>query len=255
MNAHVSEIWRHPIKAHGREALAHILLSEGKTMPWDRRWAVAHEKADFDSQNPTWMPCANFSRAAKSPSLQAIEARCNLHHGTITLSHPTLPDLTIDPDTEGDSSAFIQWVLPISAQNRALPARLVRAPQTGMTDTDFPSISIINRASNTAVATALGQDISTKRWRANIVIDGPKPWCERDWVGQKIRIGRAELEVRENITRCTATTVSTRTGERDCDMLGTLKSNWGHQEFGVYAVVTKTGDIRQGDMLEVLGCR
>ena len=38
-------LWRHPIKGHGREALETVDLTEGRTMPWDRRWAVAHEAA------------------------------------------------------------------------------------------------------------------------------------------------------------------------------------------------------------------
>lgn len=45
MTARVGAIWRHPIKAHGREALGRVILTEGETIPWDRRWAVAHEQA------------------------------------------------------------------------------------------------------------------------------------------------------------------------------------------------------------------
>ena len=41
----VSALWRHPIKAHGRESVGHVSLVEGQTFPWDRRYAVAHERA------------------------------------------------------------------------------------------------------------------------------------------------------------------------------------------------------------------
>ncbi len=40
---HVTDIFRHPLKSHGREALQLVALSRGETMPWDRCWAVAHE--------------------------------------------------------------------------------------------------------------------------------------------------------------------------------------------------------------------
>ncbi len=252
MNAFVTDIWRHPIKAHGREALAHILLSKGRTMPWDRRWAVAHELTTFDFKNPEWVHCTNFSRAAHAPQLQAIEARCDLHRGTVTLSHPKLKDLTIDPNNESDANTFIQWVLPISPHNRALPTRIVRAPKVGMTDTDFPSISLVNQASNTAVGAQLGAEISPTRWRPNFVMDGLEPWVERTWIGKRIKIGHAEIEVRENIKRCMATTVSPTTGQKDADTLGALKTLNGNREFGIYGVVTKTGDVRQGDIIEVL---
>lgn len=252
MTPHVAEIWRHPIKSHGREALPHVLLSEGRTLPWDRRWAVAHERSCYDHDRaPRWQPCSEFTRIASSPRLQAISCYCVEADNKIVLSHPDLPDLKIDPDEDG--CEFVQWVMAITTRNRALPARLVPAPEQGMTDTDYPSISLINTASHRAVAEALGQDISHLRWRANLVLDGLAPWEERELVGKRVRVGLAELEIRENITRCMATTASTRTGERDADTLGALKRGWDHQEFGVCAVVTKTGNLRQGDPFEVLG--
>ncbi len=250
MTAHVAGIWRHPIKAHGREELARVLLREGRCIPWDRRWALAHEMADFDDEAPGWVQCNNFSRAAKAPQLMAITARCDMRRGTVTLSHPDLPDLTFDPEEDG--GALVQWVLPITPANRALPSRVVRAPKRGMTDTDYPSISLINLASHAEVARRIGRDISPLRWRANLLLDGLEPWAERDWIGRRIRVGGAELEVREHITRCRATTASTRSGERDADTLGALEAGWGHRQFGIYAVVTKTGDLHHGDPVEVL---
>ncbi len=49
-----------------------------------------------------------------------------------------------------------------------------------------------------------------------------------------------------------ATTVNTETGVKDADTLGTLNKGFGHQEMGVYAVVTKSGRIGQEDQVEVL---
>ncbi|WP_419523385.1 hypothetical protein [Lentibacter algarum] len=45
---------------------------------------------------------------------------------------------------------------------------------------------------------------------------------------------------------------SPKTGERDTDTLALLRENWGHQDFGVYGEVIETGDIRLGDIVEVL---
>ncbi len=73
-----------------------------------------------------------------------------------------------------------------------------------------------------------------------------------DMVGQKIRIGQAEFEIREQITRCMATTADPATGQRDADTLGILNKDFGHQELGVYAVASATGDIHQGDTVEVV---
>lgn len=253
MTGILAEIWRHPIKSCGRETLTRVLLTENRTLPWDRRWAIAHEAAAWDPDHPDWIACANFARAAKAPAMQAITARCNLAYGTVTLSHPKLQEITVDPDDPSGQMDLIQWIMPLSPGNRALPAQVVRNGLRGMTDTDFPSISIINLASHAEVEAQLGRSISPLRWRANLVLDGLAPWEERGWIGKKIRIGLAELEVRENITRCLATSTSVATGERDTDTLGALETGFGHKQFGVYAVVTKTGDIQQGESVEVIG--
>lgn len=252
MTGFVSEIWRHPIKSHGRESLARVKLSEGQCLPWDRRWAVAHEMSDFDVANPKWQPCHNFSIGSKAPQLQAITARCDLPKQKVILNHPKLKELTIDPDDEADAGEFIQWVMPISPSNRALPSRLVRAPKRGMTDTDFPSVSLINMNTHRAVSIQTGQQLSNLRWRGNLMLEGFDAWSEMDWAGKRIRVGLAELEVVEPIVRCRATTANPETGERDADTLGALNDGWGHQYMGVYAIVTKTGDLRQGDTAELL---
>lgn len=244
----VAALWRHPIKGHGREPLDRIVLSEGQCLPWDRRWAVAHSEAKTDGS--AWAACQNFSRGAKAPQLMAITVISDEAAGMVTLSHPQRPDITFDPD--GDASAFLDWVRPLMPQNRAQAARILRVPGRGMTDSPFPSISILNSASNRDLAARMGQDLSPERWRGNILLDGLAPWAERDWIGKTLRIGTAELEVREHIVRCLATAANPATGERDADTLGALKAAFDHQEFGIYAVVTQSGEAVIGDTVEVL---
>ncbi|WP_421702734.1 MOSC domain-containing protein [Aliiroseovarius sp.] len=250
MTARVAEIWRHPIKSHGRESLARVTLREGRTMPWDRRWAVAHDAAKADGSE--WAPCQNFSRGAKAPRLQAISARSIPAEGTVTLTHPERDEITINPDDAADQARFIDWVKPISPTDRALPDRILRVEDRGMTDTDYPSISILNAASHAQVADRIGREISINRWRGNLVLEGLEPWAERGWIGQRIKLGGAVLEVREEIVRCLATTASTRTGERDADTLNALMTGWGHKQFGVYAEVVQSGEVQKGDPLEIL---
>ncbi|MBU2999006.1 MOSC domain-containing protein [Roseovarius nubinhibens] len=245
----LAALWRHPIKSHGREALTEVTLSPGQTMPWDRRWAVAHEAAKIDGEG--WAHCANFSRAAKEPSLMAITATSDEAENRVTLRHPDLAPLRFDPDRE--EQAFLDWIRPLMPEGRAQPARIVRAPGRGMTDSDFPSISLLNRASHDAVASHLGrEDLSLERWRGNLHIEGAEAWEEFSWLGRSLRIGEAILDIRERITRCMATTANPATGERDADTLGALRDGFGHQEFGVYAVVRQGGSLRRGDTVEVL---
>ena len=83
-----SRLWRHPIKGHGVEAVAAVTLAAGATMPWDRVWAIAHEAARVAPGSHDWVPCANFSRGAKSFELMAIRAEVDEAAGRVTLSHP-----------------------------------------------------------------------------------------------------------------------------------------------------------------------
>lgn len=247
MTATVHQIWRYPIKSHGHEALEQVHLIKGHTMPWDRTWAVAHEGAK--TNGTAWASCANFSRGAKAPALMAIDATLNDTNENITLRHPNRPDITLHP--EQNAEELIAWARPLMPDDRAQSTRVVRIPGRGMTDSDFPSISIANLASHAAVETVLGTDLSTRRWRANLWLNGLAPWAEFDWIDKTIAIGDVCFEVKERITRCLATTVNPETGERDADTLGALKS-WNHQDFGVYATVTQGGNIRLGDALRVL---
>lgn len=250
MTATLAHIFRHPIKAHGREALASVLLSAGACLPWDRHWAVAHGRSKFDLAQPDWTPCSQFQRGARTPGLMAIEARFDEATGVMVLTHPDLPVLEFRHETE--AAALIDWLAPISPEGDFRPAALVSAPGRGMTDSDFPSISINSLSSNAALAQHMGADLSIHRWRGNLWLEGFAPFAEMELIGRELRIGDARLRVEERIGRCKATTANPATGEVDVDTLAGLRSLTGAQEFGVYAVVTAPGRIAPGAMVEVL---
>ncbi|MGJ8611504.1 MAG: MOSC domain-containing protein [Octadecabacter sp.] len=244
----VAELWRHPIKSHGREALAAVDLIAGKCMPWDRHWAVIHDVSTYDGVG--WARGQNFMIGARTPKLAGIWAELDEASGKITLRHVDNGSITFNPDTDID--VFLNWVAPLCPADRAVPTGIVSADGRGMTDTDYPTVSIMTRASHAAVETAMGQSLELERWRGNIWLDGPGPCEEFEWIGKTIRIGTAELEIREPIKRCMHTAANPVTGERDADTLGTLKSTFGHHNFGVYAVVTQDGHVALGDQAQVL---
>lgn len=237
----LSSIWRHPIKAHGREELASVLLSADACLPFDRHWAVAHEAARLVDG---WNPCMNFSRGAKAPALMAITAR--LDGDTITLSHPDRPDLTFRPEDEEDLPRFLDWVRPLMPAGRAASTGIVRGDR-GMTDSDFPSVAILSLPSLADLSARMGTDLSIHRWRGNLWLDGVAPWAEFDMIGQEIAIGDAVLRIEERITRCKATTANPETGRIDADTLAALSTHYGHRDFGVYARVIRGGEIAKGD--------
>ncbi|TPE50457.1 MOSC domain-containing protein [Amaricoccus solimangrovi] len=249
--ARVSHLWRHPIKGHGAEAVRETRLAPSETMPWDRVWAIAHDAARITPGATGWMPCANFARGARTPALMAIRARMDEEAGTVTLTHPRMPELTVDPDLPEDAERLVAWARGLAEEGRVAPAFVVR-PTRGMTDSGFPSIAILNRASLAALSERAGQPLAMERFRGNVWLDGLEPWAEFDLVGREIRIGESLLLVRERITRCRATGASPETGRIDVDTLGLLQSGWGHRDFGVYAEVVEGGRVALGDPAEVM---
>ncbi|MEO0487631.1 MAG: MOSC domain-containing protein [Pseudomonadota bacterium] len=251
--AALAAIYRHPIKAHGSEALDQVALSVDATLPWDRVWAVAHEKSKADGR--TWARCGNFSRGATSPSLMAITCAFDDATETLTLNHPDLEPLTANPDRDG--AAIVAWVSAVMGAGERPSTQVIRAQSAatgqGLTDNPNPYLSILGEASLRAFSQACGRDLGPLRFRGNLWVSETGPWEEFEWVGRRIRIGAAELSVEARIDRCPATMVNPETGRRDTDTLAVLQDRWGHIDFGVFARVTKPGEIRLGDQIEVIG--
>jgi uncharacterized protein len=243
MTVRLAHIFRHPIKAHGREELASVRLLDGQSLPFDRTWAVAHEAAKVTDG---WVPCANFARGAKAPKLMAITCTFDEDAGQITLMHPERPDITFNPDDPSENERVIDWLRPLNPETRAQPARIVRATQA-LTDTSFPSVAILSLTSLRILSARMGQDLSPHRFRGNLWLDGLAPWEEFDLIGQTVTIGAAKLQVVERITRCTATTANPETGRIDAPVLDALETGYDHRDFGVYARVVQSGTIARGD--------
>lgn len=240
MTWQLAQIWRHPIKGIGAEQLEATELEVGRPLPLDRAWAVREQGADAA---PGWQPCRTFLRGAKAPSLMAVTAR--VEGDTIHLSHPDRPTISVIPGQT--DAALFDWLAPIYPADRPGPAALVAAPPQGMTDAPFASVAVLNLSSLRALSQKLGQTLDPRRFRGNLWIEGLAPWEEFDLVGKTLRIGEAELEVVEPITRCRATEANPDTGRRDAATLRALQDGWGHTDFGTYARVTRGGTIATGD--------
>ncbi len=250
--AQVAAIWRHPIKSHGRESIASVVLRQGEAMPGDRRWAVVHDMAKDDPDGQRWVSYQNFMIGTRTPGLAGLWAKLHADDRTMTLRHRDLGEMTFEPDNSADTARFLSWIEPLCPENRSRPVRFARIDQRGWTDTEFPSVSLMNIASNRAVEDQLGQPLEMERWRGNFWIDGIEAWAETGWIGKRLRLGEAVLDVIEPVERCLHTAANPVTGQRDADTLGALERGWGHRDFGIYAEVVSGGTVRVGDKIEVL---
>lgn len=175
----------------------------------------------------------------------AVTAELNEDLREVTLQHPEAGSIRFRPDDPADLPRFLAWARPLNPADRALPDQIVSAGR-GMTDSPFPSVSILSRASLADLSARMGLELSVHRWRGNLWLDGADPFAEFDWIGRHIRIGGAVLKIEERITRCKATTVNPETGHREGDTLTALEAAYGHQDFGVYATVVDGGPVARG---------
>ncbi len=253
MTGTLGAIYRHPLKAIGREALDRVGLTQGQPLPWDRAFAMAHARARPDDLHGPWAHKMNYLRGVTGPQLMAVSCTFDETRLQLTLHHPGQDSLTVDLSAEDSSARLAAWLEPLWPEEAPRPTRLVHHAGRAQTDVPDPWLSLHTVASHRAVAQKLGRaDLSIHRWRGNLWIDGVPLWDEFDWVGKHVRIGSAVLKVECPITRCKATMANPETGRRDADTLGALEAGWGHTDFGVYAAVVESGPIALGDTVEVL---
>lgn len=238
------QIRRHPIKGIGTELLESAALSPGRALDGDRAWAVLQEGQD---DTGAWQPRRNFVQCATGPALMAVGAQSA--GARITLTHPDHPPLTIDPETDG--AALVDWLRPLWPTDRPAPMRMIRAPDQGMSDADYASVSLMSHSSLRALSEQAGARLDPRRFRGNLWVDGLAPWEELDWIGKTLSIGTAECEVVEPIERCRATEANPETGRRDVNILRLLSDGWGHQDFGINLRVTRPGQVRLGDRINI----
>ena len=246
MTASVATLCRHPLKGMGEERIEAVSLTAGQPMPWERVWAITHGAAVWDDSALAWQSCRNFVRQTELPRLAQIVLSFDEASERLHLSHPDLGEISIDPAAQG--AALCTWLAPLAEGSvRAGPFHLRRVPGVSFTDVEQAHISLASTASLRSLEEMAGQSLDLTRFRMNVWIDGLAPWEELDWVGRKIRIGEAEIEIFARDERCSATTANPETGRRDVQVPALLRDRFGHMDFGVYASVTGSGSVRTGD--------
>ena len=102
------------------------------------------------------------------------------------------------------------------------------------------------------------EGVDGRRFRMLIELAGAAAHEEDGWIGGRIALGTAELQITKPDARCAITTQDPETGRRDLDTLRTIIAYRGlregkHADFGVLGEVTSPGTIRLGDEVTLLG--
>jgi uncharacterized protein len=244
----LAEIYRHPVKSLGEEALDEATLETGRFLVHDRTWAIAHAGSDWDPEHPAWAHCRNFVTQRHVTALARTRTTWDDARGLLSLAHPDRPAIEVDPDAPDGARALTDWIAPLAGAHQPGPYRLARLADGAFTDGEECHVTIASTASRQALADIAGQPLEPIRFRMNLWLDGLPPWAELDLVGREIAIGPARLSIVSRCARCRATTANPQTGESDVPVPTLLRRHLGHMDFGVNAQVVEGGTVRRGDI-------
>ena len=94
--------------------------------------------------------------------------------------------------------------------------------------------------------------IDVRRFRPNLLVDldNGEPWPELEWVGRRIRVGTAVLEIVAPCPRCVMITRAVADLPQDSSIMRAVVRE-ANQNLGVYATVVEPGVVTAGDPVSV----
>ena len=263
----VGALWRYPVKGLRGHAVGSASV-EAVGLAGDRRWLVIDEDGRFLTQREV--------RAMAQVDVALSDDGVVLGHDVHGRQAVPVPGpaadvvaVTVWRDAvparlaDGGAARYLSTVLGRSVRLAYMADPGVRPvnPEFGhATDrvsfADGYPILVTTMASLADLSRRLGADITMRRFRPNLVIEGAEPWAEDAW--RRIRIGGVELRVVKPCERCVVTTLDPDTGAQPdpAEPLRTLgrfhRSSTGKIIFGQNAIPDTLGRIAVGDPVEVL---
>jgi MOSC domain-containing protein len=243
----VNALYRYPVKGLTPEALAGVALEPGRTLPFDRVYAIENGPGRFDPGAPRHLPKINFLMLMRDERLATLRSALDDQTQVLTITRGGKPVVSGQLDTALGRQLIEQFIAAyMKSELRGAP-KIVHAPGHSFSDVAAKCVHIVNLASVRELERAVGRKVDPLRFRANLYVDGLPPWSELDWMEKEVGVGPARLQVFARTQRCAATDVDPRTGARDTAIPAVLARTWGHQDFGIYAKVISGGVVHVGD--------
>jgi uncharacterized protein YcbX len=232
----ISEINRYPVKSLAGERLASCKL-ESYGLYGDRCYAFIDEtKEGWDA----------FFTAREIPEMLAYQAKL-IGEG----SENEYPQVIVT-SPEGRSFGWNEDLLADLQRytKRKMSMSSYETQTKGLKAVDAAGILIVTDSSLRKLETIWGKGLDNRRFRANLVVSlSNDRFEEGGWIGKRLSIGGAELQIDSYCERCSMITIDPDTLERDPSLLRKVNEQMD-LHFGVYASVVKTGQVRVGDKVQ-----
>jgi uncharacterized protein YcbX len=248
--AKITAIHRYPVKGLTPEPLMRTELSPGKTLPFDRAYAIENGPTGFDPAAPKYFPKIRFLMLMKNARLAELRTAFDEATHTLTVRHENREAAKGDLRTPDGCAAIERFFAEFSADELRGPPKVLQGHGHSFSDVAKKVVSIINLASVAALEDASGAPVDPLRFRGNLQVDGWPAWHEFDLLGREVAVGpSARLKVVKRIVRCAATEVDPATGIRDLPVPRIIMDTYDHADCGVYAEVIEGGPIAIGDAI------
>ena len=136
-----------------------------------------------------------------------------------------------------------------------LPAEVLEFTSPLGTYFDAYSVNVLTTASLKKMASFNPNAIwDVRRFRPNFLIeteDGVQGFSESTWTGKTIRLGTVEIKGEIPCARCGMTTHAQESLPKDPSVLRSIVKD-ADQNLGLYASVSKTGEVKIGDQVELI---
>lgn len=251
--AKIEAVYRYPVKGLTPEPLFRTELQPGRTIPFDRMYAIENGPSGFDPASPAYMPKIRFLMLMRNARLAELRTQFDDTNHTLSITWERREAARGDLRTPEGRAAIEAFFAEFSADELRGPPKVLVAPGHSFSDVAKKVISIINLASVAELENAAGAPVHPLRFRGNLHVKGWPAWHEFNLLGETIAIGpQAKLKVVKRIVRCAATEVDPDTGIRDLPIPKTIMDTYGHADCGIYAEVIEGGAIAPGDAIRVI---
>jgi uncharacterized protein YcbX len=260
---HVAALYRYPVKGFTPESRESLTILPSGRVDGDRVLGVRF--ADSDAADSDWSPKREMLVLMNTPGLARLTVGFDSERLRLRISADdiVLVDAALDPAGRGLIASVLEDFVrnldeqPLRDHPERLPLRVIGDGVTPrFHDNPDGQVSLHGRASVAALGAAFSDpELSERRFRSNISVDGMPAWEELEWVGRTVQIGALQFSVVKEKVRCLATHANPVTGERDRPVMNVLVDSFGHAEpmMGIALVPTAGGgEIRLGDEVRLL---
>jgi MOSC domain-containing protein len=248
----VRNLYFYPVKGLSPQPLTAVNLAPAEGFPFDRMFGLACFDSGFDPRNPRPLPKQRFLMLARDNRLAELQTHLDpdTRHFTIHVKGELVHESDFSDD--GSVEKTRDWFAEMFGLGPERRPVLAEAAPHRFTDVSVGSarlmnaISLINLSSVADFSERLGKPIDPLRFRGNLYFEGWPPFSELELMNAELSVGSTRLRILRRTTRCAATEVNPKTGQRDIAVPRLLKECYGHVDMGVYAEVLAGGVVEPG---------